>query len=117
MTFVPVLATGGVSGKPVLVAATTSAGTTLHTATAETGESGLDEVWIWATNNHSSAVTLTVMFGGTDGKDYIEQSIPSKQGVFLVVPGWRLNAGTIVKAFASVTNVVSCQVNVNRYAA
>lgn len=117
MTFLPVLASGAVAGKPILVAATSSAGTTLHTATSETDAAGLDEIWVWATNNHTSAVSLTIQFGGTTAKDAIVQSVPSKAGAFLLIPGMRLNAGSVVRAYADTADVISCVVSVNRYAA
>lgn len=117
MTFLPTLASGSVAGKPILVAATSSPGTTLHTATAETDAAGLDEIWIWAANNHSAAVSLTFQFGDTANKDSIEQSVPSKAGTFLLIPGMRLNAGAIVKAYATTADVISCVVSVNRYVA
>lgn len=117
MTFLPKLASGSVAGKPVLVAATASPGTTLHTTADAADDAGLDEIWIWAFNNHTTSVTLTLQFGGTADKDHIVQTIPNQQGMVLVVPGCRLNAATVVKAFASVADVVSCLVSVNRYTA
>lgn len=115
MTFLPVLASAAVAGKAILVVETTSPGTTLHTVTDAADAAGLDEIWIWAMNNHTTSVTLTIQFGGTADKDRIVQTIPNQQGVVLIVPGCRLNAAAAVKAFASVTNVVSCIVSVNRY--
>lgn len=115
MTFAPALSSGGVVGKPILVAATSSPGTVLHQATDAIENTGLDEIWIWATNNHTDTVVLTLQFGGTETKDLTEYTLGSKQGAALIIPGWRLNTETSVKAFAAVANVVSCQVNVIRY--
>ena len=110
-TYTAVIPSGSTNGRQILVAATSTPGTTLHTAHA----TALDEVWIWATNNHTSAVNLTIELGGTTSpNDLIQMSIPSKSGNYLVVAGVRLTGSVVVKAFAGTTNVISCAVNVNR---
>ena len=48
------LLSGSTNGRNIKVAATETAGTTLHTATAVAGE--FDEVWLYAMNTSTSAV-------------------------------------------------------------
>lgn len=99
----------------IKVVATATAGTTIHTAGS--GTTNIDEVWLWATNTDSVARTLTIEFGGTTSPDdTIVVSIPARTGLVLVVPGWPLQNALVVKAFASVANVVTVGGFVNRIA-
>ena len=104
---------GSTNGKQIKVAATETAGTTIHTAVA--GTSDYDEIWLWATNNHTSDVALSIEYGGTvSPDDIIEVSIPSQNGLVLVVPGLVLQNSLVVGAFADTTNVISISGFVNR---
>jgi hypothetical protein len=98
---------GSTDGRGVKVVATASAGTTIHTAVAGTTAGTFDEVWIWAYNSHTSAVLLTIQFGGTTSPDDdIKVTIPSQAGLMMVLPGLILQNGDIVKAYAGTANVV-----------
>ena len=59
---------GSTDGLGVKVAATSSAGTTIHTASSGTGDNNYDELWIWAVNCDTSAIKLTIQYGGTISK-------------------------------------------------
>lgn len=114
-TFSKIALSGSTNGKQILVAATSTPGTTIHTAVA--GATDFDEIWIYATNNHTTSVNLTLEWGGTTSpNDLIQMAIPSKTGLYLLVPGLVLQNGLIVRAFAGVTNVVSVSGWVNRIA-
>lgn len=102
---------GSTNGRMVKVAATATAGTTLHTAHA----THIDEVYVWAVNNDTGNVLLTIELGGTSSPDdLINITLPPKEGLALIVPGIRLTGSVVVRAFASVANKVSCAVNINR---
>lgn len=95
-------------GKPIKIAQTATAGTLIHTAVAGTTVGTFDEVWVWAQNNHTSDVVLTIEFGGPDAPDFnIIVDIPFKAGLIPVIPGLILQNGLTVKAFASVADVIS----------
>jgi hypothetical protein len=111
-TFSKTLLSGSTNGASTLVSASATPGTTIHTA--QSGTSGLDEVWLYADNSSSATVKLTVEFGGTETKDQIELNIPGESGLVLVVPGLVLNNSLVVRAFAGTTNVVSISGYVNR---
>jgi len=111
-TFSKVLLSGSTNGASTLVAATSTPGTTIHTAVS--GTSSLDEIWLYADNSSSSTVKLTVEFGGTAEKDQIELNIPGESGLVLVVPGLLLQNSLVVRAFAGTTNVISISGYVNR---
>ncbi|HEY1191392.1 MAG TPA: hypothetical protein VGE74_27405, partial [Gemmata sp.] len=69
---------GSTNGKPIKVAATATAGTTIHTA--QSGATGWDEIYCWVTNTSASAVNLTIEFGGTTDPDNLivkQLSIPA----------------------------------------
>lgn len=116
-TFSKVVLSGSTQGKAIKVAATASTGTTIH-ATG-TSSSIIDEVWLYAYNSSSSAVTLTIQYGGTTSVDNdIKLSIPATSGLTLVVPGLILtgtgSAANTVYAYAGTTNVITISGYVNR---
>ena len=90
---------GSTNGRGVKVAATASAGTTIHAAHA----SAKDETWLWAINDTGSAVLLSIEFGGTtDPDDLVTVSVPAQgEPATLVVPGLVLSNSLVVKAFSA----------------
>lgn len=116
-TFTKVPFSAQTDGQPIKVVATASAGTTIHTT--GTSATAFDEVWLYAYNSSTSAVALTVQFGGTaTPDDDIKITIPSQSGLTLVVPGLILAgtgaAGNVIAAYAGTTNVVTVSGYVNR---
>jgi hypothetical protein len=110
---------GSTGGRPIKVAATETAGTTVHTT--GTSSSNLDEIWIYANNTSSSDVKLTVEYGGTSSPDdLIEITIPAEAGLVLVIPGLLLSgdgsSARVVRAFAASANVINISGYVNRIA-
>lgn len=102
---------GSTDGRGVKVAATSSSGTTIHTAHA----TALDEVWLWAVNSDTTARKLTVQFGGTsDPDDSIEVTIAAEGGLVLVVPGLIATNSVVIRAFCATANVVIVHGFVNR---
>jgi hypothetical protein len=115
-TFSKVLHSASIGGRPIKVVATATAGTIIHTT--DTSSSAIDEVWIYATNTSSSAVLLTLEWGGTTNPDdRIVASIPP-QSTVVVVPGQPLSgtgsAGRTIRAFAGTTAVINIFGYVNR---
>lgn len=112
-TFSKVILSGSTQGKAIKVAATATPGTTIHTAIS--GTSNMDEIWIYAVNSSGADVNLTLEFGGTSSPDdTILVTIEAYSGLKLILPGLILQNGLIVKAFASVANVVLLHGYVNR---
>jgi len=112
-TYTKTLLSGGVNGKPIKVVATSTLGTTIHTAVA--GTSSLDEIWLWAFNSDTVSRTLTIEFGGATVPDQnIVLPVPSQSGEILVIPGFLLQNALLVTAFASVANVVTINGHVHR---
>jgi len=99
---------GSTDGKAIKVVQTATAGNTIHTAVAGTTAGTFDEIWLWTYNGHTSNVTLTVEWGGSTVPDQnIVLDVPYKQGLIPIAPGLILQNGMVVKAFASVANVVT----------
>lgn len=113
MTISKLKLSGSTDGRGVKVAATASAGTTIHAAHA----TALDEVWLWCVNSDTAARKLTVQLGGTsDPDDSIEVTIPAESGLVLVVPGLVVSNSVVVRAFAESANVLIVHGFVNRIA-
>jgi len=105
---------GSTDGKPIKVVATATAGTTIHTAVAGTTAGTYDEIWLFAQNNHTAVVTLTIEMGGATVPDNtIVCSLDTKAGLQMVVPGLVLQNAKVVKAFASTANVITISGFVN----
>jgi hypothetical protein len=116
-TFSKVKLSGSTNGRGIKVAATATAGTTIH-ATG-TSSSILDELWLYAYNSDTAAIALTIEFGGvTAPDDNIKLSIPATSGLTLVVPGLILSgtgsAASTVAAFAATANKIVITGYVNR---
>lgn len=112
-TYTKLALSGSTNGQPILIAATSSPGTTLHTATSST--TNFDEIWLWAFNSSGSAVNLTVQWGGTTApNNSIQLSMAAASGLYLIVPGLVLNNSLLCRAFAGTTNVLTISGFVNR---
>jgi hypothetical protein len=106
-------------GLGILVAATATAGTAIHTAsdTATT----IDEVWLYAYNNHSADILLTIEYGDvTAPKDVIKQTLTAQSGLVLVCAGLLVQGNAsakVIRAFAGTANQISIFGYVNRITA
>jgi len=118
-TFSKIALSGSTDGKLIKVAATATAGTTLHTgsATATT----FDEVWLYAVNSDTSDRKLTIEWGGVSAPDdLIEQTITTESGLVLLVAGLIIKGNAtplVVRAFCASANVVMIGGYVNRITA
>lgn len=106
-------------GRAIKVAATATAGTTIHTgsATATT----YDEVWLYAQNTSSTAVKLTVEWGGvTAPDDLIELTVQPEAGLVTIAPGLLIKGNAtplVIRAFAGTANVITIHGFVNQITA
>jgi hypothetical protein len=104
---------GSTDGKGIKITQTSTAGNAIHTAVAGTTAGTYDEVWLWAQNNHTADVALTVEFGAADTEHNIIVNIPYKAGLVPVVPGLPLQNEATVKAFAGTADVITVHGFVN----
>jgi len=104
-TYSKELLSGSTQGKGILVAATATAGTLIHTAVS--GTTDLDEIWLYGVNTHSADIKLTLEWGeATEPNGNIEITVPTEAGLMLLVPGLLLQNGLTVKAFAGTANEI-----------
>ena len=115
LAFQPTTMTVG-TGLGTLVVATATAGTVIHTCANVA--TYIDELWLYAYNDHSSAVNLTVEFGGvTSPKDIIKSSLAAQAGLVLICAGLVLQGNptpVVVRAFAGTASKISIFGYVNR---
>lgn len=115
-TFSKNILSGSTDGKAILVAATATPGTTIHTGPSTTTQ--FDEVWLYAMNTSTSNVKLTIEWGGTTApNDHIEYTVAAENGLYLIVPGLVLKGNAtplVVRAFAATTNVLTISGYTNR---
>jgi hypothetical protein len=106
-------------GLGILVAATATAGTAIHTASSTA--TTVDEVWLYAYNNDSSSILLTIEYGGvTAPKDVIKQTLTAQSGLVLVVAGLLVQGNAtpkVIRAFAATGSQISIFGYVNRITA
>jgi hypothetical protein len=117
-TYTKLPLSGSTNGKNMQVTGNSSgASITVHTAVS--GTSDLDEVWLYAMGTSATARKLTIEYGAAGGDiDLVEIEIGAEgTGPVLVIPGWVLQNGLIVKAFAAATNEVNLNGFVNRITA
>jgi hypothetical protein len=113
MAVTKTLLSGSTNGRGIKVVATSTLGTTIHTAHA----TALDEVWIWAVNSDSTDRKLTIEFGGVSSPDdLIEFTVPAEDGLHAMVPGIPVTGSVVVTAFCATANVVMVHGYVNRIA-
>ncbi len=113
-TFSKQILSGSTNGKQIKVAATATAGTTIHTAHA----TALDEIWIYAFNSSASSVKLTIEYGEATAPDgNIEVTVLPEAGLVTIIPGLILTNSLVVKAFAGTANVIMLSGYVNRITA
>ena len=107
------------TGLAIKVAATATAGTAIHTASATA--TTIDEIWLYAVNTSTSAVKLTIEWGEATAPDgNIELTVAAESGLVLVSPGLLLQGNAsakVVKAFAGTANVITIHGYVNRITA
>lgn len=118
-TFSKIALSGSTDGKMIKVAATATAGTTIHTGS--TTATTFDEVWLYAVNSSASSVKLTIEYGGTTSPDdLIEFTVAAESGLYLIVPGLVIKGNAtalVVRAFAATANVINIAGYVNRITA
>jgi len=103
---------GSTNGRPIAVAATSSAGTTLHTAHA----TDKDEVHILLSNINVIEETVIIELGGTSTSDKQAFKVPPGETI-MAIPGLPLSGSLVVKAYSTTANMVNASGFVNRITA
>lgn len=114
-TFSKQLLSGSTNGRAVIVAATATPGTLIHTAIA--GTSSFDEIYLYATNATGTAATLTLEYGGVlDPGDHACKalSIPANSPPIPILMGLLLQNGLVLRAFSGTASAINLTGFVNR---
>jgi len=114
-TYSRVLLSGSTNGRAVIVVATATPGTAVHTAIA--GTTSFDEVYLWASNVTAAAATLTIEWGGvTDPGDHMVKAltIPANSPPIPIATGQVLNNALLIKAFSGTASAINLTGYVNR---
>ena len=117
-TYSVALLSGSTDGDPIPVAATSTPGTTIHTATS--GTTNFDEVYLWASNVTGTAATLTIEWGGTSDPGSLlvkAYPIPANSLPIPIATGQRLHNGGVIRAFSGTASAINITGNVNRITA
>lgn len=118
-TYTKVKLSESTNGRAIKVAQTATAGTPIHTGS--TTLTTYDEIWLYAQNTDTSAVKLTIEWGGTTAPDdLIELTVQPEAGLVCVAPGLLLKGAAtalIVRAFAATANVITIHGFVNQITA
>ena len=106
-------------GRAIKVAATATAGTTIHTGS--TTATTYDEVWLYAQNTDTSAVKLTIEWGGTTAPDdLIDVTVQPAAGLVAIATGLLIKGNAtplVIRAFAATANVITIHGFVNQITA
>jgi hypothetical protein len=117
-TFTKKVLSGSTDGRGVLVVATASSGTTIHTGSSTAAT--IQEVWLYASNPGNTTYTLTVQWGGTTAiNDDIVIPIPPQTGLMLISPGLILKGNAtplVIRAYASTASKITIMGYVNEIA-
>ena len=98
---------GSTDGRGIKVAATSSPGTTIHTSVSGATSGTFDEIWLFAHNNYTSDILLTLELGGTtDPDDLINVTISFDSGLMLIIPGLILQNSSVIRAYAATADYV-----------
>lgn len=97
---------GSTNGRGIKVTGTSAAtADTLHTATNTANT--VDQVWLFAANQSSANLTLTLCLGGTtDPDDLVSLSLPPTSGDIPILQGERFAGGVVLKAYATTANYI-----------
>ena len=105
---------GSTNGKRIKIAATSTPGPTIHTATSSSTDTW-DEVWINVYNSDTVSREITIEWGEATAPDgNIKLTVASKSGLTQMVFGDPIQNSLVVKAFAAAANVVTVGGYVNR---
>jgi len=108
---------GSTDGRAITVTGTSATGTIIHTAISGTTISGTyDEVWLWAHNTATANKLLTVEWARSTGQagQLTRFTVPTRDGLYLVIPGLPLQNARQVRAFAATASVITVHGYVNR---
>lgn len=117
MAWSKIILSGTVDGNSISVTGiSASTANVIHTAI--TGIVDFDEIFCWAFNNATADRLLAIRWAATATAAQIrefQQTIPSQDGLHLVIPGLPLRNALTVEAFATVAGTVTGGIGIVGY--
>ena len=108
---------GSTHGRGIKVAATATAGTTIHTANNVTTDGLGDFIWLKVYNSDTVNRDITLEVGGTTAPDDNQtHTIPPKTTIW-IMEGEILRNSLVLRAFCPTANVLVCFGHVDRVSA
>jgi hypothetical protein len=105
-TFTKKKLSASTDGKPILIAATATPGTLIHTAVA--GTTDFDEIWVWLSNTSLSDAIVTIEYGdATAPGSNVKYTVLAQDGLKCVLPGTLLQNGATLRIFCGTASVVN----------
>jgi hypothetical protein len=111
-TYTKMKFSGSTDGRGILITATATAGTLIHTAVS--GTTSYDEIYLWASNTYTTDLLTTFEYGGAGAADQIILTIPAKCGLVHVIPKLILCNACVLRAFAGTASKINVFGFVNR---
>ncbi len=117
-TYSKIVLSGSTDGRPIIITATApSTANLIHTCVTGSADS-IDEVWIYAQPQVTTALLFSLSLGPTTVTARIRHTITAddKKGLVLVAPGLVGRASGVWGAWVTTTSIVEVWGFVNRYA-
>lgn len=114
--FSTIVLSGSTNGLNILVTGTaTGNANTVHTAAAT--QPGYDEVWVYGHNFATADRSVTLLWGPTTSiGNRITYTVPSLNGLYLIVPGLPLQNANVISAIATAAGASGGGVSLYGYA-
>src|SRR5579862_3522332 len=119
-SFSKVTLTNSLNGRQILVNGTSSgSATAIHSAVTslQSGSApyGMDEIYLYATNNATSSLTCSILWGGTtEPNDLVRVILPPLSSRTLIADGKLLSNNLVVQAYAQVPGFITIDGFANR---
>jgi hypothetical protein len=92
---------------------TSGSATPIHTAV--TGSSAIDEIWMYAYNDATASIMLSINWGSlVEPANVVRSTLPSQSGRILIIDGKLLYNGLLISAYAGTGSYISIDGYVNR---
>ena len=113
-TYSKIPLSGSLNGKQIIITAVTS-GSANPIHTAVDGAISMDEVWLYAYNDATASLQVSILWGGTiEPNNVYRSTIPSRSGRTLIADGVLLQNGNVISAYAQASASIMIDGFVNR---
>lgn len=114
MAYKPLILSASTNGQPLVIDATSSPGTLLHTVSTATA--AIEDVFVDVWNTATADALLTMELGATGETRQVSTTVPTRTGPWRMVSGDRFSGATgiTIRAFATATGIFRIAGGVNQ---